>query len=76
MRSIDERFFESRKWLGYAYRYAKALRLSPYGLVGVMLARLSALTPPNVVAQLTENDMPMTLNLNVALVGPTGSGKG
>lgn len=76
MRSIDERFFESRKWLGYAYRYAKALRLSPYGLVGVMLARLSALTPPNVVAQLTDNDMPMTLNLNVALVGPTGSGKG
>lgn len=76
MDSIDKTFFKSRKWLEYAYRYARALRLSPYGLVGVMLARLSALTPPNVVAQLTENDMPMTLNLNVALVGPTGSGKG
>lgn len=76
MDSIDKTFFKSRKWLEYAYRYARALRLSPYGLVGVMLARMSALTPPNVVAQLTENDMPMTLNLNVALVGPTGSGKG
>lgn len=76
MGSIDKTFFKSRKWLEYAYRYARALRLSPYGLVGVMLARMSALTPPNVVAQLTENDMPMTLNLNVALVGPTGSGKG
>lgn len=76
MDGTGKAFFHSREWLGYAYRYAKALRLSPYGLVGVMLARLSALTPPNVVAQLTENDMPMTLNLNVALVGPTGSGKG
>lgn len=74
--AADKTFFSARKWLEYAYRYARALRLSPYGLVGVMLARLSALTPPNVVAQLTDNDMPMTLNLNVALVGPTGSGKG
>ena len=76
MNGIDRSFFSARKWLEYAYRYARALRLSPYGLVGVMLARMSALTPPNVVAQLTPHDMPMTLNVNVALVGPTGSGKG
>ena len=74
--AADKTFFSARKWLEYAYRYARALRLSPYGLVGVMLARMSALTPPNVVAQLTPHDMPMTLNVNVALVGPTGSGKG
>lgn len=76
MDGTGKAFFHSREWLGYAYRYAKALRLSPYGLVGVMLARMSALTPPNVVAQLTPHDLPMTLNVNVALVGPTGSGKG
>ena len=69
-------FYTSRPWLEYAYRYAKALRISPHGLVGAILARVSALTPPNVVAQLTENDLPMTLNINVALVAPTGSGKG
>lgn len=73
---MDKTFFGAREWLEYAYKYARALRLSPYGLVGVMLARMSALTPPNVVAKLTKHDEPMTLNVNVALVGPTGSGKG
>lgn len=75
MGSIDKTFFKSRKWLEYAYRYARALRLSPYGLVGVMLARMSALTPPNVVARVTKTDFPMSLNLNIALVGTTGTGK-
>lgn len=72
----EQTFYTSRPWLEYAYRYAKALRIAPHGLVGAILARVSALTPPNVVAQLTDNDLPMTLNLNVALVAPTGSGKG
>lgn len=75
MDSTDKTFFKSRKWLEYAYRYARAVRLSPYGLVGVMLARMSALTPPNVVARVTKTDFPMSLNLNIALVGTTGTGK-
>lgn len=69
-------FYKSRPWLEYAYRYARGSNLSPHGVVGAMLARMSALTPPNVVAKVTKHDSPMTLNINVALVGTTGSGKG
>lgn len=71
-----EEFFKRRAWLDYAYRYARSLRMSPWGLAGVLLARVSALTPPNVVARLTDGDLAMSLNVNLALVGPTGSGKG
>ncbi|NEG88603.1 DUF3987 domain-containing protein [Bifidobacterium aerophilum] len=42
----------------------------------MLLVRVCALTPPNVVARLTDADLPMTLNLDMALVGPSGSGKG
>ena len=78
MERIDDYqdFFSRRAWLRYTWTYAKALRISPWALAGALLARTCALTPPNVVAQVTADDMPMTLNLLVALVGPTGSGKG
>lgn len=69
-------FFEQREWLEYTYLYARSHRVSPWGLAATILSRVSALTPPNVVAQLTPTDLPMSLNYNTALVGPTGSGKG
>lgn len=71
-----EQFFSGREWLRYAYEYARAVRVSPWGLAGMLLVRVCALTPPNVVARLTDSDLPMTLNLDMALVGRSGSGKG
>jgi hypothetical protein len=71
-----DEFFSRREWLEYAYRYARALRMSPWGFVGAILSRVCALTPPNIVVQLTRNDRPFSLNTLIALVGPTGSGKG
>jgi hypothetical protein len=67
--------FNQRPWLEYVHEYARAIRVSPWALAGAVLARVSALTPPNVVACLTDTDFPMTLNLDVALVGGSGSGK-
>lgn len=77
VRNADyEGFFSKREWLRHAYQYAKATRISPWGFAGALLARVCALTPPNVVAQVTPYDLPMSLNALFALVGPTGSGKG
>lgn len=71
-----DEFWHSRAWLRYVYDDAKYRRLNPFGLLLAVLARLSALTPPNVTVQVSPHDRPMTLNLNVVLVGAAGTGKG
>lgn len=71
-----EEFWRSRPWLQYVYDDAKFRRLNPFGLLLAVLARLSALTPPNVEAQVSPSNRPMSLNLNVVLVGRAGAGKG
>lgn len=68
--------FDSRPTLAWLRDYARAIRVSPEGLAGAVFARVSAATPPSVVVSVTPDDMPLSLNLDVAMVGPTGSGKG
>lgn len=71
-----ESFWHSRTWLRYVHDDAKYRRLNPFGLLLAVLARLSALTPPNVEVQVSPSNRPMSLNLNVVLVGRAGAGKG
>lgn len=69
-------FWAARPWLRYIYEDAKYRRLSPFGLLLAVMARFSALTPPNVTVRVAPHNRPMTLNLNVVLVGRAGEGKG
>ncbi len=71
-----ETFWHSRAWLQYIFDDAKFRRLNPFGLLLAVVARLSALTPPNVTVQVSPHDRPMPLNLNIVLVGGAGTGKG
>ncbi|KFI68259.1 hypothetical protein [Bifidobacterium magnum] len=71
----DSDFFESRKWLRYVKQYADAAWLAQWGLVATILARFSGLIPPNIVGKMAPSMVDLSLNLNVALVGTTGSGK-
>ena len=71
-----ETFWEARQWLQYVHDDAKFRRLNPFALLLAVMARLSALTPPNVTVQVSPHDRPMSLNLNVVLVGAAGTGKG
>lgn len=75
LRERDE-FLDTRAWLRYVKKYALAARISPLGLVAGVLARVSALTPPNVVVQLSDANLSMGLNLFIVLVGKPGTGKG
>lgn len=71
----EKNFWKARSWLKYVYGLARASRLSPEGLLGAILVRVSALIPPFVVLKLTDWTEPMSLNLNIALIGATGTGK-
>lgn len=73
--TTEKDFWKARPWLKYVYDLARASRLSPEGLLGAILVRVSALIPPYVVLKLTDWTEPMSLNLNVALIGATGTGK-
>ncbi|GAA3937211.1 hypothetical protein [Actinoplanes auranticolor] len=64
-------FWDRRPLFQHIYRYAKANRLSPWGLLGAILVRACVATEPGVV--LPDDG---SLNLFLALVGVTGQGKG
>lgn len=74
--SDDTEFWHAYSWLTFVHDHAKALRFNPYGLLTALLTRYSALIPPNVVLQVTKNDLPMSLNLDAVLVGTAGASKG
>lgn len=66
-------FWKARDWLTYIHAYAIHQRLNPFALLLTVLARISACIPPNVTALAMEGALPMTLNLNVVLIGrPSG----
>lgn len=73
---MNDIFWNAYPWLLWIHDYAKSMRFNPYGLLTALLTRYSALLPPNVVLQVTENDLPMSLNLDAVLVGTAGTGKG
>ena len=65
----------NRPSLRHIHDYARARRTSPWAVLGVAMARAVVATPPFVMLPpLVGSEA--SLNLFVALVGPSGSGKG
>jgi hypothetical protein len=68
-------FWLSRPILGHIYEFARARRAGPWGVLGMVLARVVASTPPFVVLPPLVGD-DASLNTYVGLVGVSGGGKG
>lgn len=71
----DGAFWASRPSLAHIHTFARAQAASPWGTLGVVQARVVCQVPPTVTLP------PIiyghaSLNITVALVGPSGSGKG
>lgn len=71
----DDSFWIRRPVLAHVRQFAQARMVSPWATLGVVLARVVAATPPMVVLPATIGGFG-SLNVFVALVGPSGSGKG
>jgi hypothetical protein len=70
----DAAFWDAREWFGYVRELARERLCSPYAVLGEVLLRVAACTPPGVKLPPLRGG-PASLNLFVALVGPSGSGK-
>jgi hypothetical protein len=73
--SEDGEFWTSRPELEHVRDYARAKRVSPWATLGVVLARVVTAVPHGVVLPGVIGSE-ASLNLFVALVGPSGGGKG
>lgn len=72
---MTEEFWQSRPVLGHVLAAARARAVGPWALLGAVLARAIATIPPDIVLPGIVGSR-MSLNLFVALVGPSGGGKG
>ncbi len=72
---FDPNFWAARPELQKLHDYALAHRVSPWAVLGCVLARVVAATPPSVVLPALIG-AEASLNLFLAVVGPPGSGKG
>ncbi|MFE3441658.1 hypothetical protein ACFXNW_01345 [Nocardia sp. NPDC059180] len=70
-----EAFWCARPALDHIREFARARRAGPWAVLGVVLARTVAATEPNVLLPPIIGSAKST-NLFVALVGPSGGGKG
>ncbi|WP_137725730.1 hypothetical protein [Prescottella subtropica] len=70
-----ETFWTARPILTHIHDYARARRAAPWGTFGAILPRALACVGPNVQLPPTIGS-PASLNVAVALVGPSGGGKG
>lgn len=68
-------FWSARASLQHVLALARARRVGPWAVLGVALARAVATIPPEVTLPRTIGGR-MSLNLFIALVGPSGGGKG
>lgn len=75
MISSDEDFWTSRPSLQHVCDTARALRAGPWGVLGVLLVEAISKVPPCVTLPKLVGGT-ASLNLNVALVAPSGGGKG
>ncbi|MFC6014092.1 bifunctional DNA primase/polymerase [Nocardia lasii] len=76
LRTIDEdSFWAARPELDRLREFARARRVAPWAMVGAVLARVVVTVPPRVVLPPLVGGS-ASLNLFVALVGPSGNGKG
>lgn len=71
----EEGFWASRESLTRLRQFARARRVGPWSMLGVVMARVCAAVPPSVVLPPTVGGH-ASLNLFVALVGASGEGKG
>ncbi|WP_157930961.1 bifunctional DNA primase/polymerase [Mycobacteroides abscessus] len=71
----DEAFWTSRAVLTDLRQFARARRVAPWAVLGYVLARAVCAIPPHVVLPALVGSE-ASLNLFVALVGPSGAGKG
>lgn len=69
-----EAFWGMRPTLGRIRDFARARRCSPWAMLGVVLARVAAATPPFVVLPPLVGSH-LSLNLYICLVGGSGAGK-
>lgn len=67
-------FWEARPILEHVRTYARAKYTTPWAVLGATLARAVAMTEPNLQLPDTISN-PASLNMFVALVGPSGGGK-
>ncbi|KAA1248801.1 hypothetical protein F0Q45_18645 [Mycobacterium simiae] len=72
---MSTEFWEARPALRHVLTVARARRVGPWAVLGVVLARAAATVPPSVALPKTVGSR-MSLNLFIALVGPSGGGKG
>lgn len=71
----DDGFWGARPILEHIRTFARARRASPWAVLGVVLARAVAATPPWVtLPPLVGGEA--SLNVYIGLVGPSGAGKG
>lgn len=68
-------FWDGHDNLRHILDYARARRVGPWALLGVVLARAAAAVHPDVKLPAAVGDL-MSLNLFVGLVGGSGGGKG
>src|SRR5690606_20898079 len=68
-------FWRARPALTHILEFARARRAGPWAVLGVVLARVVAATEPNIVLPPVVGSAKST-NMFVALVGPSGGGKG
>lgn len=71
----DITFWESRESLATIHGFARARMVAPWSLLGAVLARVVASTPPWIVLPALVGGH-ASLNLFIALVGASGAGKG
>ncbi|MBT1171362.1 DUF3987 domain-containing protein [Bifidobacterium sp. SO4] len=74
----NDQFWKSSVALSEIRLYARSrgIRVNPWALLSAVLCRLSVALPPTVVIDPLNNMQPMPLNVFLALIGPSGSGKG
>jgi hypothetical protein len=72
---IGDDFWESTITLRHVRDFARARCVSPLAMLGVSLARVTAMVPPSVQLPPLVGDN-ASLNLFIGLVGPSGEGKG
>lgn len=68
-------FWRARPLIAHVEQYARARRVSPWAVLGVVLARIVTATPYSIVLPPIVGGE-ASLNLFVGLVGPSGAGKG
>lgn len=72
----EDEFWNGTSRLQYVFDMARATQVPPWGVLGCVLALVSANVPPNIVIPAYVGKQPGSLNCYIALIGESGGGKG